>query len=182
MSDPYGSFEDNPYGSAPYAGQPPPPPGPPGPMPRPGNVTAAAVITIVFSGLAALFGVLVTVVALSDRAGLARELRKDDRYADVDVDTVVSAAAGIGVGLIVLSIAAIVAAAFVLRGSNVARVILVVLSVITLVVSLLGIASGFSIVTALAAIVVIVLLFVGRANAWFRYRRHPDTYGKPFGY
>lgn len=183
MSDPYGSFEDNPYGMAPYSGQqPPPPPGQPEPMARPGNVTAAAVITIVCSALVALFGLLVTIVALGNRDGLARQLEKDDRYAGIDVDSVVRAAAGLGIGVIVLSVAAIVAAVFVLRGSSAARIVLVILSAISLAVSLLAIASGFSIVVVLAAIVVIVLLFTGRASAWFRYRRHPGTYGKPFGY
>lgn len=182
MSDPYGSFEENPYGTAPYAGQPPPPPhgphGPPGPMGRPANVTAAAVVTIACSALVALFGVLVTVVALGDRDALARQLEKDDRYAGIDVDSVVRAAAGVGIGVIVLSVAAIITAAFVLRGSSAARIILVILSAISIVVSLLAIASGVSIVITLAAIVVIVLLFTGGANDWFR-RTKIVPYGQP---
>jgi len=56
----------------------------------------------------------------------------------------------------------------VLRRSNAARITLVVSSAVTAVISLFGIGSGVSAVTLLAAVAVIVLLFVGGANDWFK--------------
>ena len=177
MSDPYGSFEDNPYGAAPYGGQQPRPPyppqggfplQPPAPAKRPGNVLFAAVLTIVCAGIVGLLGVVIAVVTLAARDDVTREVAKDDRYADIDPDTVVAAAAGIGIGLALLSIAAIVAAAFVLRRSNAARITLLVLAIIAAILGLIAVGSRISLVITIAAIVVIVMLFTGDAGRWFR--------------
>ncbi len=56
----------------------------------------------------------------------------------------------------------------VLRRSNAARITLVVSSAVTALFSLLAIGSLVSAVTLLAAVAVIVLLFVGGANEWFQ--------------
>ena len=59
-------------------------------------------------------------------------------------------------------------AVLVLRRSNAARITLVVSSAVTALISLFGIGSGVSAITLLAAVAVIVLLFVGGANDWFK--------------
>jgi len=58
----------------------------------------------------------------------------------------------------------------VLRRSNAARITLVVSSAMTAIFSLLSITSLVSAITLLAGIAVIVLLFVGGANDWFKGR------------
>ena len=63
---------------------------------------------------------------------------------------------------------ACILAVLVLRRSNAARITLVVSSAVTALFSLFGIGSGVSAVTLLAAVAVIVLLFVGGANDWFK--------------
>ena len=68
---------------------------------------------------------------------------------------------------------------FVLRRSNVARILLVISSAVVAVFSLLGITSGLSVVTLAAAVAVIVLLFVGGANDWFSGRGAAPSYGAP---
>ena len=55
-----------------------------------------------------------------------------------------------------------------LRRSNAARITLVVSSAVTALVSLIGIGSGVSALTLIAAIAVIVLLFTGGAGDWFK--------------
>ena len=74
-----------------------------------------------------------------------------------------------------------------LRRSNVARILLVISSAVVALFSLLSITSGVSAVWLVAAIAVIVLLFVGGAGDWFKgavaVRRAAATagYGGPAG-
>eukprot|EP01031_Cornospumella_fuschlensis_P019094 gene19094-23392_t len=70
-------------------------------------------------------------------------------------------------------ISAIVLGVLTLRRRNWARIMLVVSSAVTALFSLLGITSGISALTLIAAIAVIVLLFTGGANQWFA-KRQPD--------
>jgi hypothetical protein len=69
----------------------------------------------------------------------------------------------------VLFLLAIIPAVGVLRGSGVARVVLTILSVIALLVGLFFtvFGAGIGIPWAIAAALVLVLLFVGDAGAWF---------------
>lgn len=189
---PYGQ---SPYGQQPQYGQPPygqQPYGQQGygavdPDRRPTTVTVAAWITIVFSGLtAALFGViaLIFVVARDDFvAGFDREMESSVGTTDVNIDADSLAGVIVAVFLVfaVWALIAIVLAVFVLRRSNVARILLVISSSVTALLSLIGIGSGVSVVPLVAAVAVIVLLFVGGAGDWFKGRSAAlaghDSYG-----
>jgi len=188
-----------PFGSSPPGGQgdgapahgPPPLPGPSasGPPPaygpplaygpggwqlpesRPAGVTAAAVITLVGAGLAALIGGLVSLAFLIARdsfeEGVAREL---EDFSASQQSTVVSVVGWYFIGCTVLALVAIVLAILLLRDRHRVRVPLVVLSAIT---ALLGIPLfPFGLLWSVAAISVIILLFVGSAGAWFDLRNH----------
>lgn len=187
MSDQYGSYGPNhpygqsPYGGPPFPGQQPPPPGQPygqgfpppygkDPDKRPGTVLAAGLITIILSALTALIGLAAAIGASVKRDWIKNHVLDDPTYNfdRNDVDRAIDAFIGVSIALVVLSVLAIIAAAFVLRRSNVARILLVVLSGITVAGSLLSISSLLSAVTLIGAIVVIVLLFVGGSNDWFR--------------
>lgn len=178
MSDPYGQQPTSPYGqspsgqSYPYGQQPSYGAASYGSQPgkRPATVTAAAWIAIVFSALtAALFG-LIGLLLVVARDQVITEMQKSPEYRelDFDVDQAYGVAVAMMLGIVVWAVIAIVLAVFVLRRSNVARILLVISSAVAAVLSLLGIASGITIVTLLATAATIVLLFVGGANAWFK--------------
>ena len=195
--DPYGqppAGGQNPYGQQPAHGQPygQPPYGHHGQPPvgdkRPGTVTAAAWITIVCSALTAVLLGLIAVAFVAARdefvASFEEEWARSGAGADLDVDP--EQLAGVIVaGCLVLAVWALVAvvlAVFVLRRSNVARILLVISAGVVALFSLIGILSGVSIVPLAASAAVIVLLFVGGASDWFR--RTPDAgmptyYGQP---
>jgi len=167
--DPYGQ---NPYGQSggqpsPYGQQPPY-----GQAPadrRPGTVTAAAWITIVFSTLSALLFGFTGLALLVARDEVINEMERVPEFQDanIDADTAVGVIMAVIVGLLVWAIIAVVLAVLVLRRSNVARILLVISSAAVALFSLLGVTSGVSAVTLVAAIATIVLLFVGGAGDWF---------------
>lgn len=172
---PYGT---NPYAAAPYGGG----VGPSSDQ-RPGTVTAAGWITIVMSALSAILFGLLTLVMLVAQEPMIREMRRQPGFEDLDIDA--SSIVGIMVGVMVVfalwSVMGIVLGVFVLRRSNIARILLVISSAVVALVSLIGIGSGVSAITLLAAGAVIVLLFVGGASDWFA-RRGPAAYGGgPYG-
>jgi hypothetical protein len=141
---------------------------------RPGSVTAAAVITLIVSGLSLLVLLLlfVSIVASGDevRAEIARQLRSQDASVSVaDLELALDVIAVISAAFAVWSLIACALALMVLRRSNAARIMLVVSSavtaLITLVLALIAILPGLNLI---ASIAVIVLLFVGGANEWFK--------------
>lgn len=152
---------------------------------RPGTVTAAAWISIVFSALiAALFALGVVAMAVA-RDEFVREMERSPEFRDLDIDpeSALGAFYAFLGFFIVWSLIAVVLAVFVLRRSNVARILLVISSSVVALFSLIGIASGISLVTLLAAVAVIVLLFVGGAGAWFKgpgQSGTPAQYGQPY--
>jgi hypothetical protein len=177
---PYGQ---DPYGQQPYAQQSGGPPSLYGQQPtygqqpggrRPGTVTAAAWITIVVSGLTAVGLGLMALAFAGFRdefvQGFEQEWARSGAGTDVDVDP--EQLAGVVVAgfvfLAVWALISVVLAIFVLRRSNVARILLVISSAVVAVLSLIGIGSGISIVPLVAAVAVIVLLFVGGAGDWFK--------------
>ncbi|HET8961511.1 hypothetical protein [Nocardioides sp.] len=159
-----------PYGQQPGYGQPGYPYGGPASDKRPGTVTAASVITLIFSGLSLLlfaFGLIGLVVAKAD---VLSAFTEEPEFEDLGISA--DAAFGglvaiFGVFLVWCLIACILAV-LVLRRSNAARITLVVSASVTAVLSLLGIGSGVSAIFLLAGVAVIVLLFVGGANDWFK--------------
>lgn len=170
---PYGQQPVNPYGQQPYGAA----YAPPGQDPdrRPGTVTAAGITTIVLAGLSfALYAIvaLLTVLVRDDMIeaiedGLSPSQR--DAFSGDDMATVITV---IVVVFAVWCLIAIFLGIFAMRRSNVARILLVISSAMTALVSLLGITSGVSAVTLIAGVAVIVLLFTGGANQWYSRRRH----------
>ena len=155
----------------PYAGL------PVDPSARPGQVTAAAIITMILSGLGAVLGLIGAVVGASAADDVMRELAKQGY--DTSDFTAHDLAVGLAVlgGLTVLAgIGAIVAAVFVLRRSHAARVVLTVLAGLTILLSVVLIASLVSVVTLGGAIAAIVLLYQRRSNDWFARRTPPAPY------
>ncbi|GAA1915192.1 hypothetical protein [Nocardioides hwasunensis] len=178
----YGSPAGQPYGQQPY-GQ--PSYGQPAygqdPSRRPGTVTAAAWITIVLSALTAgLFG-LVGLAMIVARDQVITEMQKmpEVRDSGVDPEAALGASLAIVGGLAIWAIIAIVLAIFVLRRSNVSRILLVISSAVVVVLGLLGIASVISAVWLIGAVAVIVLLFVGGAGDWFKGVGPSGAYGQP---
>ena len=193
QSNPYGQPPAGglPYGQQPYGQQPvrPAPYGQPTSDRRPGTVTAAAWITIVFSAIvAAVFG-FTTLALIVARDQVITEMERVPEFQDanIDADAAVGVLVAVMLGLVVWSVIAIVLAVLVLRRSNVARILLVISSSVTALLSLLSITSGITIVTLIAAVATIVMLFAGGASAWFKrmpahggYGGYPgDPYGTP---
>jgi hypothetical protein len=201
QQNPYGQpAQQNPYGQPaqqnPYAQPAQPPPygqqasygqqpaygpgyGGPDSDKRPGSVTGAAVITLIFSGLSLLLFAFLLIGMVVARDELLDEFTRQPEFQDsgISADSAFGfAVAGFAVAIIWCLVACILAV-FVLRRSNGARISLVVSSAMTAVLSLLSIGSLVSAITLLAGIAVIVLLFVGGANDWFKGRNRPAVPG-----
>jgi len=173
QQNPYGQpAQPPPYGQQPAYAQPGYGYGGPASDKRPGSVTAAAVITLIFSGLSLLLYAFILVALVVARDEVLDEITRQPDFEDAGISA--DSAFGVilafvGVFLIWCLIACILAV-LVLRRSNAARITLVVSSSVTALFSLLGIGSGVSAITLIAAVAVIVLLFVGGANEWFKGR------------
>lgn len=155
------------------------PPLAPGGSKRPGTVLAAGIITIVFSVLT-LAGLAIGLVGLStSRDALVDELESSPGLEDFDVDQLVGLITVVIAVLAVWCLAAIVLAVFAMRGSPVARVLLVVSAAASALLSLLAILSLVSALTLVAAISVIVLLFTGGAGPWYAGRGGSATAPPP---
>ena len=178
---PYASAP-SPYGNAPYGADPYRVAGTSGGDKRPGTVTAAAWISIVMSGISALMFAFVAILFLVAQDPLVREMEKQPDFRDLDIDA--GSIVGLLVALMIVftlwSVAGVVLGAFVLRRSNVARILLVISASLVALLSLLGITSGVSLVSLLASVATIILLFVGGANDWFA-RRGPASYDGGYG-
>jgi hypothetical protein len=179
QQNPYGQPAQNPYaqpsqppayGQQPAYGQPGYGYAGPGSDKRPGSVTGAAVITLIFSGLSLLLYAFVLIALVVARDEVLDAITEEPGFEDLGIS------ADSAFGLIVAFVAvflvwcliACILAVLVLRRSNAARITLVVSSAMTAVISLFSIGSIISAVTLLAGIAVIVLLFVGGANDWFK--------------
>lgn len=164
QADPYG--QPNPYGQQPSYGMAQDPTG----DRRPGTVTAAAWITMVFSAITALLFGLTGLALLVARDQVIAEMEKVPEFQDanIDADAAVGVLVAIMGGLVIWAIIAIVLAVLVMRRSNVSRILLVISSAVTALFSLLSITSGVSLVLLLASMAVIVLLFTGGAGDWFK--------------
>lgn len=168
------------YGQPAYGQQPPAyaaQPGYPAPMggdpdKRPGTVTAAGIITIVFSGLSFLLFAVILVALLVAKDDVLDEIEKSEGFQDAGISANDALGAVVGfVGVFaVWCLIATVLGFLVLRRSNGARITLVVSAAVTAVISLIGIGSGISAITLIAAVAVIVLLFTGGAGDWFKRR------------
>ncbi|WP_051068640.1 hypothetical protein [Nocardioides sp. Iso805N] len=191
---PYGQQPPPPFGQPPYGAAPAPPPQPgtwppnphaqqpqqpyppyapqggrPGEVgPRPGPVTAAVIITIVLSGVTAILGVILAVVG----AAVSDDLLSDLADRGYDITNVTSHELAVGLAVIggfvvVVALAAIVVAIFVLRRSRGARVVLTVFSALTILTSLITITSVVAVLPLAGAIATIVLLYQRSSSDWF---------------
>lgn len=188
QQSPYGQPQQSPYGQPPQQpnpyGQPPqyeqpgygqpqygqaPAYGGPArdPEKRPATVTAAGVITLVLSGLTlALFGLGLLALAVA-RQEVVDQIGQEPGLENVDPNDIVSVVLVLFLVLIVWCVVAMVLAVLAMRRSTGARIGLVVSAALVAVLSLIGIASGLSVVTLIAAIAVIVCLFTGGASQWY---------------
>ena len=141
---------------------------------RPGTVTAAGVITLIFSGLTLALFAIIGIVVIAARDEFVTRLEDQPGFEDISPDDVVAVMAVVCLVFAVWCIISMVLAVFTMRRSNGARIGLVISSALVAVLSLLGITSGGSAITLIAAVAVIVLLFTGGANAWFG-RRNPGS-------
>jgi hypothetical protein len=151
--------------------------------PRPGTVTAAAWLTIVFSAVTAFVFGFTGLAMLVARDQVITEMERVPEFQDanIDADAAVGVLVAVMVGLVVWSLIAIVLAVLVLRRSNVARILLVISCAATAILSLLSVASGVTLAPLVAAIATVVLLFTGGASDWFK--RVPSAPGSyPGGY
>lgn len=179
----YGQQPSQPYGQS-YGGQQPYGSTPARGDKRPGTVTAAAWITIVFSGLTAAlfaFGGLGLLVA-RDEVIAEMERVPEFQDANIDADAAVGVLVVVLLGIVVWCLVATVLAVFVLRRSNVARILLVISASVAAVLALISITSGVSLVPLVASLATIVLLFVGGAGDWFKQVPSLSGYGDPAGY
>jgi hypothetical protein len=146
---------------------------------RPGSVTGAAVITLIFSGLSLLLYAFILIALIVAKDEVLDAITQSPDFEDLGIspDSAFGAIVGFVAVFLVWCVIACVLAVLVLRRSNAARITLVVSSAMTAVFSLLGIGSLVSAITLLAGIAVIVLLFVGGANDWFKGRNRPAVPG-----
>lgn len=167
--DPYGQPAQPAYGQPAY--------GQPGyaapggdPDKRPGTVTAAGIITIVFSGLSLLLYAFILVALVVAKDAVLDEIETQPGFEDAGISA--NDALGVVVGVVgvfaIWCLIATILGFLVLRRSNAARILLVVSSSVTALLSLLAIGSGLSALTLIAAIATIVLLFTGGAGDWFK--------------
>lgn len=172
---PYGQ---QPYAASPYAAT-------VDPNRRPGGVTAAAVTTLVLSGLSAVVYVLLLVAMLTSKEafldGMSDELNSagDNPLGEVDRETLFAVVSIATSAFLIWCLVACVLAVLVLRRSNVARILLVVSSGMAALICLLAIATVIPIVTLVGSIAVIVLLFTGGANQWFAGKGQSGTPAQP---
>lgn len=162
----------------PYAGAPWPPP--PAPQTRPGGLTAAVITTVVGSGLVIAAVLLGLVTILADRSQVeqevADEMASQPAYSDLDLDSGVLVAVIIAmlIAFAVWAVVAIVLAVLTLRGSNGARIALIVSAFGSAMASLLGVLAIFPLVLTGASVAVAVLLMRADTAAWFAaHRRRP---------
>lgn len=146
---------------------------PAGPLRRPGTVTAACVLTWVFSAIALIGSVIQALAITGGRDEVIAELEKNEDWETIQDQMDVNAADfvdAMGVFLWVvaaLSLLAILLAVFTFRGGRGARVGLVVLSAITALIALLLSVAIIPFLWVIVCVTTIVLLFVGGAGAWF---------------
>lgn len=134
---------------------------------RPTSVTVACVLTWVGGGLMAAAMLIAVLLLAAAPDAVVDELRAE---LNLSRGEVVTLAWSVTLTFLVWSLASVVLAVLAFRRSQVGRILLAASSVMTALLSLLGILSGASAVTLLLAGATTVLLFVGGANDWYARR------------
>lgn len=146
--------------------------------PRPGRVTAAVVTTIVASAIT-FAGLVVSILfVLASREDFLTEIESqlatNSAYAELSAEAVADVAVGFLAVLAVWCLAAIVLAVLTLRGSNAARITLVVSAVLSALVSLLGLLVVVPLLLTAASIATATLLLTGGVGDWFSASGRPQ--------
>jgi hypothetical protein len=149
-----------PYGQPPMAPPPTgayPPPAATAPR-RPMTVLVAGILTISGAILALGFFGLLAVALATDEAGFRRSLREDPNFSTsgLSEDGVVRFMWVLVVAILVWSVVAIVLAVFAMLGAQWARILLTISAALSVFFTLF------------LSVIVIVLLFTGGANEWYR--------------
>lgn len=149
------------------------------PHARPGTVTAACVLTWVFSGLALLLGGFLLLSAATARDQVVDQFEQDERYEDLEVsgETVVDVIAAISASAVVLSVLAIVLAVLAFRRSKAGRAGLIALAVVTALVCLPLSLAVVGVPWLIVAVVAVVLLAGRNAGDWYQRRDRVHPYG-----
>lgn len=146
------------------------------PAARPGTVLTAAVMTIVTSSVVLLALVGAMFFVAGDRASfeseVSDEMGSQQAYQDVDVDpaVIVDVFIGLLVVFAVWALVAIVLAVMTMRGSNGARITLVVSAIGAALASLIGVLVVVPLLVTAVCVAVAVLLLRRDAAAWFTTR------------
>lgn len=159
------------YGQPGYYSEPVPPD--PDADKRPGPVTAAAVLTMVFAGLTLALLILAVFGLLVERDSFLEELDNEPGLEDVSADDLFAVMMIVLGVFLVWSLVAIILAILVMRRSNAARILLIISAAMTAVFSLLVILSAVSAATLIAGISVVVMLITGSARDWFARKNAP---------
>jgi uncharacterized membrane protein YhaH (DUF805 family) len=131
-------------------------------------VVAAVVLAWLFSVVALLLFGLLVVLMIADQPRLLDVMRQDPALANTSQSTLLSVVWVLSAVCIFWSLAAIVLAGLTLRGYNWARLLLAVSAAVSALVSVF--AFPFGLLSAAGAVISVILLFVGGANAWFSQR------------
>lgn len=179
---PAGGFPPAP--PAPQAGAvPPPPPGafpsyaaaPPPPVAAPSRipttVNAAFWLYIASAVLSVIGGIVTIATASSGRAAIIHQLQTSGaNLHGQNIDTLATAAIGVAIGLSVVTlifwaVTFVLFAFFMRRGANWARIVLTVLTA----VSLLNFRPGFpfGLIQVIASIIALILIWLRPSSAWF---------------
>jgi hypothetical protein len=139
-----------------------------GPPRRPGVVTAAAVVTWIFSGIALVGAAWMLIAVNVDRAGFERSVERQNDLDGMGItaDELARTFTVGGAVLAALSVLALVLAYAVYRGSNVARILLIILSLVTCVGSLMVAFAVLPLAWLVAGLAVMSLLMLGRTKWW----------------
>lgn len=154
----------------------PPPPSYAAPRPggheRPGTVVGAAVTTIVSSALVLAMLVIGLAFVLGNRSdfegAITDEMAGQPAYDDLDPSVLTGVAIGAMLVFVLWAVVAIVLAVLMLRGSNPARIALVVSSFAAAAASLVGVLAIFPLLVTAACVAVGVLLVRRDVATWFR--------------
>ncbi len=144
---------------------------------RPGSVTTAGVLTLVFSGLSLLMFGFVLVMFLVARDLVVDEMATTQGFENIDANDIVTGVVVIMVGLVLWCAVAMVLAVFAMRRSNGARVGLVISASLAAILCLISIQTLLSGVPLIACVVTVVCLFAGGANDWYSGRPGNTTGG-----
>jgi|SRR5690625_1526908 len=144
---------------------------------RPGTVSGAAILTIVMSSISIVCG-LIAVIASAPMADYIADHPRDFDVRPQDVENPANIMFGLiafSALLIIFAITAIVFAAFVMKRQQWARVILTVLTAVTILFGAIGSVALVGAPWFISGIIVVVLLYTGGANSWFAPENTRDT-------